>query len=455
MAIRLGRFGRAFRTVNPASLTSYQVTHVLDLKFIRENSDLVKKAAADKGEKVDVDRLLALDADRRRIIARVEELRRERNDTSKQVNELRKAGQDTTALVERVRHVGQETKTLEGELAGIEDELQGLCLAVPNVPAPDVPVGPDASTNEVVRVWGTRREFDFEALPHWELGARLGILDFPRAAKLSGSGFTLYMGSGARLERALFNFMLDYHTKHHNYKEVFPPFLVTRECMTGTGQLPKLEEDMYRTTEDDLFLIPTAEVPVTNMHRDEVLSHDVLPLYYTAYTACFRREAGSYGKDTRGMIRVHQFNKVEMVKFVEPSTSYDELERLVADAEEILQQLGLEYRVVKLSTGDLSFAASKCYDLEAWAPGVEKWLEVSSCSNFESFQARRVNVRYRDAKGRLLYVHTLNGSGLALPRVFIAVLESYQRADGAVAVPKALVPYMDGAEVIQTQARAT
>jgi seryl-tRNA synthetase len=350
-----------------------------------------------------------------------------------------------------MKATAQKIDTLEDELKGIDAQLDNLLLNIPNIPHSSIPVG-DASKKDVVRAWGDAPRFDFEPVTHIELAQHLDIIDFGRAAKITGSNFILFKGWGARLERALFNFMLDLHTKKHGYTEVFPPFLVNRASMTGTGQLPKLEEDMYRLKDDDLFLIPTAEVPVTNIFRDEVLDEEDLPVYYTAYTACFRREAGSYGKDTKGLTRVHQFDKVEMVKFVKPENSYEELEKLVGDAEEVLQLLGLAYRVVMLSTEDLSFAASKCYDLEAYAAGIDNWLEVSSCSNFESFQARRANIRFRrkmqDGRRLTEYVHTLNGSGIALARTVIAILENYQQKDGSIIIPECLRPYLDGKERI-------
>ncbi|MDI6760061.1 MAG: serine--tRNA ligase [Candidatus Brocadiaceae bacterium] len=423
---------------------------MLDLNFIRKNPEEVKRAVREKHERVDVDHLLRLDADRRELLHQIEVLRKQLNEGSKRVSELKRQKQDAATLVEEMRVLSDKIKGHEKRLDPLTPEIDDLLLRIPNIPAPDIPKGEDASGNQVVRTWGKRREFSFKPRPHWELGASLGILDLERGAKICGSGFPLYKGIGARLERALFNFMLDLHTRKHGYQEVFPPFLVNRASMTGTGQLPKMEEDMYRTS-DDLFLVPTAEVPVTNLHRDEILSHKELPIYYTAYTACFRREAGAYGKDTRGIIRVHQFDKVELVKFVRPETSYEELEKLVKDAEEVLQLLGLEYRVLKLCTGDMSFASSKTYDLEAWAPGVEKWLEVSSCSNFEDFQARRINIRFREepaSGGKVRYVHTLNGSGIALPRTLIAILENYQQKDGSVIIPEVLRPYMGGVEVI-------
>jgi seryl-tRNA synthetase len=349
-----------------------------------------------------------------------------------------------------MKGVSGKIKQLETEAKTLGDDLDSLLIRIPNIPADDVPVGKDPTSNVIVRSWGEKKAFSFTPLPHWELGKKLDILDFERAAKISGTGFTLYKGAGARLERALYNFMLDLHTQEHGYIEVLPPYLVNRTSMTGTGQLPKLEEDMYRLPDDDLFLIPTAEVPVTNIHANEILSNKDLPILYAAYTACFRREAGSYGKDTRGMIRVHQFNKVELVKFVQPETSYDELESLLSVSEKVLQLLGLQYHVQKLCTGDLSFAAAKCYDIEVWSPGVDKFLEVSSCSNFEDFQARRSNIRFRDDEGNLQFVHTLNGSGVALPRTMIALIETYQREDGTVEIPDVLKPYMNGLDIIRS-----
>ncbi len=421
---------------------------MLDLNFIRKNPDKIRCAVKEKHESVDLDNLLKLDSDRRELLHQTEFLRKQLNEGSKKISLLKKQNQDASTLVEEMRVLSDEIKEYEKRLDHLTPEIDNLLLRIPNIPAEDVPKGEDASSNEIVRTWGERKNFSFQVKPHWELGARLGILDLERGAKICGSGFPLFKGSGARLERALISFMLDLHTQKHGYQEVFPPFLVNRDSMIGTGQLPKLEDDMYKTTGDDLFLVPTAEVPVTNLHRDEILNYKDLPIYYTAYTACFRREAGAYGKDTRGIIRVHQFDKVEMVKFVRPETSYEELEKLVKDAEEVLQLLGIEYRVLKLCTGDMSFASSKTYDLEAWSPGVEKWLEVSSCSNFEDFQARRINVRFRDEQGKVRYVHTLNGSGIALPRTLIAILENYQQEDGSVVVPEALRPYMGGLEVI-------
>ncbi len=426
---------------------------MLEPRFIRENADAVRKAVASKGEKADIAAILALDEKRRAYLGDIEKWRAERNDVSRKIGEMKKHGEDAEALMVRMRDVGSDIKQGEAGLRKIEEELNEHLLWVPNIPAPDVPLGADESDNVEVRRWGTPREFDFQPRPHWEIATDLGLVDFTRAAKMAGAGFALFTGLGARLERALISFMLDLHTTKHGYTEILPPYLANRECMLGTGQLPKLEEDMYNTEQDDFFLIPTAEVPVTNFYRGEILSAYDLPKYLTAYTACFRREAGSYGKDTRGLIRVHQFDKVEMVKFVEPETSYDELEKLVANAEAVLQALGLSYRVVELCTGELSFAAAKCYDLEVWAPGAERWFEVSSCSNFEAFQARRANIRYRGKDGKPRFVHTLNGSGLALPRTVIAILETYQNADGSLSVPEVLRGYLGGLETISAPAK--
>jgi len=422
---------------------------MLDINFIRNNPDKVKQAIALKHENAaSIDQILEVDIQRRSMIHACEQLKSKRNEKSKEVSELKKKGQDASKIIEETKKIGDDIKSFEEKLKELDTQITNLMLRIPNIPAADVPIGKDEKDNVIVKAWGQRKTFDFTPLPHWELGSILNILDMERASKISGSGFILLKGLGAKLERALFSFMLDVHTRDHGYTEVFPPFLVNRTSMTGTGQLPKLEEDMYRTAVDDLFLVPTAEVPVTNMHRDEILSYKDLPIYYTAYTPCFRREAGSYGKDTRGIIRVHQFNKVELVKLVRPETSYNELESLLSNAERILQLLGLEYRVAKLSTGDMSFAAAKCYDIEVWAPGVNKFLEVSSCSNFEDFQARRINIRFRDEEGKLRFVHTLNGSGLALPRTVIALLETYQQKDGSIVIPDILQPYMGGIKVI-------
>lgn len=422
---------------------------MLDLKFIRENTDRVKKAIRDRSKAVDIDGLLSLDERRRRTLKEVEDIKREKNIASDDIAKSLREKKDAKAKIAEMKAISEDEKRLEDELKVLEKDIQNLLFDIPNIPHESVPVGKDASANRIVKTWEKERKFDFKPLTHIELGEYLDILDFPRASKITGSNFPLFKGDGARLERALINFMLDLHTKRHSYMEISPPFLVNRASMTGTGQLPKFEEDMYRLKDDDLFLVPTAEVPLTNLHMNEILDEGSLPIYYTAYTACFRREAGSYGKETKGLIRVHQFDKVELVKFVRPKTSYDELEKLLANAEEVLEQLGLQYRVAVLSTADLSFAASKCYDIEAYAPGVDSWLEVSSCSNFEDFQARRANIKYRcEESGKTQLVHTLNGSGVALARTVIALLENYQNKDGSVTIPDVLRPYMDGKEKI-------
>ncbi|OHB35857.1 MAG: serine--tRNA ligase [Planctomycetes bacterium GWA2_40_7] len=423
---------------------------MIDINIIRNDIEKVKQAIANKNESTNIDSFQELDSKRKALLIECDELRNKRNVTSKKISELKSKKEDASVLIREMKGVSDNIKQLETKAKVLTDELDTLLMRIPNIPAEDVPVGKDPKSNVIVKSWGEKKTFPFTPLPHWELGRDLGILDFERAAKISGAGFTLYKGAGARLERALYNFMLDLHTQEHGYTEVLPPYLVNRTSMTGTGQLPKLEEDMYRIPEDDLFLIPTAEVPVTNIHANEILSNKDLPILYAAYTPCFRREAGSYGKDTRGMIRVHQFNKVELVKFVRPETSYDALESLLSASEKVLQLLGLQYQVVKLCTGDLSFAAAKCYDIEVWSPGLNKFLEVSSCSNFEDFQARRCNIRFRDDEGNLRFVHTLNGSGVALPRTMIAIIESYQREDGAVVIPEVLKPYMNGLAIIRS-----
>ena len=421
---------------------------MLDIKFIRENRDLVRGSIKNRGLKLDLDNLIELDNSRRKTLAELEELRAQKNKANEEITHLLKAKKDVKNKISSMKTIAEKIDKLEDSLKEVDKELDNLLLLVPNIAHSSVPVGAP-SRREIVRTWGKNRDFDFKPVTHMNLSQHLDIIDFGRAAKITGSNFVLYKGWGAKLERALINFMLDLHTKKHGYTEVFPPFLVNRASMTGTGQLPKLEEDMYRLKDDDLFLIPTAEVPVTNIFRDEILNEEELPKYFTAYTACFRREAGSYGKDTKGLIRVHQFDKVELVKFVKPENSYDELEKLVRDAEEVLQLLGLPYRVVILSTQDLSFAASKCYDLEAYASGIDTWLEVSSCSNFEGFQARRANIRFRRKDNKKIdFVHTLNGSGIALARTVIAILEKYQHKDGSVTITEVLRPYLDGQEII-------
>lgn len=421
---------------------------MLDLKFIRENLELVKESISNRNLQLDLSALLEIDDKRRDILLRLENLRAKRNKANDEIGALLKEKKDAQEKINSMKDISLEIGKMEGEVKSAQEKLSEILIKIPNIAHPSVPIG-GAKNNSVVRTWGNPRGFDFKPLSHIDIAQGLDIIDFNRATKITGSNFVLYKGLGAKLERALINFMLDLHTKKHGYTEILPPFLVNRASMTGTGQLPKMEEDMYRLKDDDLFLIPTAEVPVTNIFRDEILDEENLPLFYAAFSACFRREAGAYGKDTRGLMRVHEFNKVEMVKFVKPEGSYDELESLVGNAEEVLRLLEIPYRVVKLATQDLSFAASKCYDLEAYAPGIDKWLEVSSCSNFESFQARRANIRFR-RKGdkKVDFIHTLNGSGIALPRTVVAILENYQQENGSVLIPKVLREYMDGKERI-------
>ena len=421
---------------------------MLDIKRIRENTDAVRRGLEAKGDDAAVlDAVLTLDRDRRTLLADVERMKQRRNEVSKEVGRRKKAGEDTAAVQAEMRELGDAITDRDARVRQTDEALNDSLLRVPNVPHPDVPVGADASANRVVRTHGEPRAFDFEPKSHVDLGEALGVLDLARATRMSGAGFPLYVGYGAQLQRALIAFMLDLHVKEHGYTEVWPPMLVNAASMTGTGQLPKMKDDMYHLPEEDLYLIPTAEVPVTNIYREEILEQP-LPVYLTAYTPCFRREAGAAGKETRGIIRVHQFDKVEMVKFVEPETSYNELESLVANAEDVLQRLGLCYRVVELCSGDLSFAAAKCYDLELWAPGQNGWLEVSSCSNFEDFQARRAGIRYRDKDRKVRFVHTLNGSGVALARLVVAILEDGQQEDGSIKLPDAIVPYMGGVDRI-------
>ena len=422
---------------------------MLDLKFIRQNPEVVREALRKRGEPAPLDELLSLDERRREILVEVEALKKRRNEASEEVARIKRSGGDPSAVIEEMRVVSDRIKAMDDELRDVEARVNELLLHIPNIPHESVPVGKDESENVEVRRWGEPRKFDFPPKAHWDLGTSLGILDFERASKITGARFTVFNGLGARMVRALISFMIDLHTQEHGYKEVYPPFLVNRESMLGTGQLPKFEEDLFKCQGTDFYLVPTAEVPVTNLHRGEVLDAQQLPLYYVAYTACFRAEAGAAGRDTRGLIRQHEFDKVEMVKLVEPATSDDELMRLIDNAEDVCRRLGLPYRVVQMCTGDLSFTAAAKYDIEVWAAGCREWLEVSSCSNFGDFQARRANIRYRPAVGaRPEYVHTLNGSGLALPRVMIAILENYQRKDGSVVVPEVLRPYMGGAATI-------
>ncbi|MFW6297294.1 MAG: serine--tRNA ligase [Desulfosalsimonas sp.] len=422
---------------------------MLEIKYVRQNLPAVKEALEKRGESADLSVFEQADADRRRILNEMEQLRHRRNVVSNEIASLKKSGENADDMIAEMREVGTRIKTLEKELAACEDRINQILFRLPNIPHPEVPEGSDESENDLVREVGVLPEFEFEPQPHWTVGENLGILDFERAAKIAGARFPLYLGAGALLERALISFMLDLHINEHGYKEVLPPFIVNRHSMTCTGQLPKFEEDLFKLEGRDYFLIPTAEVPVTNIHQDEILQESDLPIYYAAYTPCFRAEAGSYGKDTRGLIRQHQFNKVELVKFVSPETSYDELEKLLADAEKVLKRLELPYRVVLLCTGDLGFASAKTYDIEVWMPAQGKYREISSCSNFESFQARRAGIRYRpkDRKKTEL-LHTLNGSGLAVGRTVAALLENCQQADGSVFIPAALRPYMGGKEFI-------
>lgn len=428
---------------------------MLDIKFIRENPDAVREAMRRRGESVPLDELLELDARRRTLVTEVEQLKAQRNDASEQVARLKRTGEnpdEAARLIETMRVVSDKIKAMDEEVRDVDARLMDLMLAIPNIPHESVPYGESEDDNVEVRRWGEPRDFGFEVQAHWDIGTKLGILDFERAAKIAGSRFALYRGAGARLERALISFMIDVHTQEHGYTEVWPPYLANAAAMTATGQIPKFAEDMFRVEGTNYYLIPTAEVPVTNLHREEILSADELPIYYVAYSACFRAEAGAAGRDTRGLIRQHQFDKVELVKFVKPETSYDELEKLVADAEAILQKLELPYRVVKMCTADVGFTAAKKYDPEVWMPSYGRYVEISSCSNFEAFQARRANIRYRpEPKARPEFVHTLNGSGLAVGRTLAAILENYQNEDGTVTVPEALRPYMGGLERIEPE----
>ncbi len=425
---------------------------MLDLRFLLDNRDAVAAQLEKRGQGAAVERLLELDADRRGLLQRVEGLRHRQRVCGEEIARRGRAREDAADLKAEMKGVAQEVREIEGRLEEAERTLRGSLLAIPNLPAPDVPVGPDAGANVEVRRVGEPPRFTFEARSHWDLGVELGILDFERAAKVSGARFVVYRGMGARLERALAQMMLDIHTQERGYLEVIPPYLVTAETLTGTGQLPKFEADLFktRTGERDLYLIPTAEVPVTNLHRDEILDAEALPVRYVSFTPCFRSEAGSYGKDVRGLVRQHQFHKVELVKLTTPETSSGELEAMVADAEAVLKRLGLAYRIVLLSTGDMGFSAAKTYDIEVWLPGQGAYREISSCSNCTDFQARRANLRYRPAaREKPRFLHTLNGSGLAVGRTLVAVLENYQQADGSVVIPEELRPYMGGLQRIQ------
>ncbi len=421
---------------------------MLDARFVREHIDVIKKSLLERNASIQFDEFLRLEEQRRTLLKEAEELRNRRNVVSEEVGKLRKQKQDAASLIEEMKGVSDRIRELDEKLKSLEESTNEFLLNVPNIPHESVPVGRDETENVVVRRWGEPGQFDFEPLNHWDIGEALGIIDFERAAKIAGARFSMTKGFGAKLERALMNFMLDQHATK-GYQEVLPPIIVNRDSMRGTGQLPKFEMELFRIVDPEFYLIPTAEVPVTNIHRNEILNERDLPIYYTAYTPCFRREAGSYGKDVRGLIRQHQFNKVELVKFVRPEDSYAELESLTTNAEDILRKLELPYRVIALCTGDIGFSAAKTYDLEVWLPGQQKYREISSCSNFADFQARRANIRFkREGKKGTEFVHTLNGSGLAIGRSLVAILENYQQKDGSVIVPEVLRPYM-GVEVIR------
>lgn len=424
---------------------------MLDVRRLRENFEEIKEILAHRGEELgDLDKFEELDRKRRVLIRETEQLKNVRNEVSKKIAELKREKKNADELILEMRTVGDKIKAFDDELREVEEELHQILLQIPNIPHESVPIGKDENDNVEVRKWGDLPEFSFEPKPHWEIADHLNILDFERAAKVTGSRFVFYKGLGARLERALINFMLDLHIDEHGYEEVLPPYLVNRMSLIGTGQLPKFEEDAFLVEEEDYFLIPTAEVPVTNLHRDEILDASELPIAYAAYSACFRSEAGAAGRDTRGLIRQHQFNKVELVRFVKPEDSYEELEKLTSHAEKVLQLLKLPYRVMSMCTGDLGFAAAKKYDLEVWLPSYNTYREISSCSNFEDFQARRAGIRFRrDKNSRPEFVHTLNGSGLAVGRTVAAILENYQQEDGSVIIPEALRPYMGGIEKLE------
>jgi seryl-tRNA synthetase len=422
---------------------------MLDIKFVRENIDLVREKMGERGQDINLDKFAELDRQRRGTLQEVETLRSERNKVSREIGKRKQNKEDASDLIARMGDVSAHIKQLDETLKETESNLQDLIMIIPNMPHESVVCGTGEEDNPVVRTWGEKPEFDFEPKPHWDIGENLNILDFARGAKIAGARFTLYRGAGARMERALINFMLDLHTSQHGYTEVLTPFMVNSQSMTGTGQLPKFEEDLFKITGTDYYLIPTAEVPVTNIHCGEILDEKDLPLYYVACSPCFRAEAGSYGKDTRGLIRQHQFNKVEMVKFSMPETSYVELEKLTLNAEEVLKRLNIHYRTVNLCMGDLGFSAAKTYDIEAWLPGQGTYREISSCSNYEDFQARRAGIRFRrEENSKVELVHTLNGSGLAIGRTVVAILENYQQKDGSVIIPEALIPYMNGVDRI-------
>lgn len=422
---------------------------MLDSKFVRENPEKVEQCLKNRGSSLDLTDFLALEKKRRELLAEVEMLKSQRNSVSMDISRMKKSGENADELIVKMRSVGDSIREMDGQVKEVEGKLDGILKSIPNMTHESVPVGHDEQDNPEIRKWGTPRQFDFEPKAHWDVGENLGILDFERGGKVSGARFTFYRGLGSRLERSLINFMVDLHTQKHGYTEFFPPFIVNKDSMLGTGQLPKFAEDMFKLEGLDYYLIPTAEVPITNYHRGEILDGQKLPLKYTAYSACFRAEAGAAGRDTRGLIRQHQFNKVEMVKFVLPENSYQELELLTADAEEVLQLLGLPYHVVLLCTGDVGFSSAKTYDLEVWLPSAKTYREISSCSNFEDFQARRADIKFRRGpKGKPEYVHTLNGSGVAIGRTVAAILENYQQADGSVVVPEVLRPYM-GVDVLR------
>jgi len=421
---------------------------MLDLKMIRTNPEMVKNGLKKRYSKINIDEILKIDQDKRELISKVNLLKEERNRVSGEIGRLKKEKKDAREIILAMKKVSKEIKELDIQIKGMEETIHNILLEIPNLPHESIPVGKDEKDNLEIRKWGEPRKFDFAPLPHWDIGEALDILDFEQGAKISAARFTVLKGMGAKLERALTNFMLDLHTDKHGYQEIFPPFLVNEDTMTGTGQLPKFEDDLFKTT-NGFYLIPTAEVPLTNLRRGEILKEEELPLYLTAYTACFRKEAGSYGKDVRGLIRQHQFNKVELVKICKPENSYNELELLTSNAEEVLKKLELPYRVVLLCTGDMGFSAAKTYDLEVWLPAQNKYREISSCSNCEDFQARRANIRYRSKENeKVNFVHTLNGSGLAVGRTLVAVLENYQQKDGSIIIPDVLRTYMGGVEKI-------
>ncbi|HQG25429.1 MAG TPA: serine--tRNA ligase [Syntrophorhabdus sp.] len=417
---------------------------MIDPKMLREKSEIVFESLKKRGAEINMDRLFSFDEKRRMLIQESEKMKSERNELSNEIARLKKSGSDAENKISHLRDLGKDIEGLEQELRIVEKEWENMLLVIPNIPHESVPVGTSETDNKEVRVWGEKPSFDFAPIPHWDIGEKLDILDFKRAAKITGSRFTLYKAGGALLERALINFMLDLHTREHGYTEVLPPFMVNRDAMTGTGQLPKFEEELFKLQGIDYFLIPTAEVPVTNIYNNEILKEDDLTIKFVAYTPCFRAEAGAHGKDTRGLTRQHQFNKVELVKFARPEQSYEELEGLLLDAEDVLKKLNIHYRVSLLCTGDLGFSSAKTYDIEVWLPGQNIYREISSCSNFENFQARRARIRYRKSGNKIDFVHTLNGSGLAVGRTVMAVMENYQNSDGSITIPEALRPYMHG-----------